>query len=113
MTGRYSVEYPIKVLAYHEQRIRKKTMFDLLQRRIEDWDILVSVGNDTLYLSPRLPFVQKRHGEPDIEKFHPHSLLGLLLVLTVSFKIPLSMSTAETFGNMWDVYYEKNSAYHG
>lgn len=103
--GAYSVSYPLKVLAYYEEQISKEEFIKILNKHREYWEMILLVKEDILYVNPTMPWVQKRWKKPVIEKFHPHALLWLLLILSLSFTISPITNTATTLVNMWNSYY--------
>ena len=105
--GAFSVDYPIKILAYYEKSIKNDEFFKLLNEQLNNWDMIIIVKDDLLFVNPTLPWVQKRWEEPEIEKFHPHSLFWLILILSISFTMSPMTHTVTTFLNMWNSYYEK------
>lgn len=106
-TGPYSVGHPIKILAYYDKSIDNDIFFQILHEQSNCWDFVLLVKDDILYVNPSLPWVDKRWTEPEIEKFHPHALFWLVLILSISFTISPLTNTAQTFVNMWQRYYDR------
>ena len=106
-TGMYSVSHPIKILAYYDKQIDDEEFFNTLIEHLEDWDIILLVEEDILYVNPILPWVNKRWKKHEIEKFHPHALFWIILIISLSLTISPITNTASTFANMWMSYYKE------
>ena len=106
-TGMYSVSHPMKILAYYDKQIDDKEFFDILIEHLEDWDAILLVEEDILYVNPRLPWVNKILNKFTIEKFHPHALFWIILIISISLTISPMTNTASTFVNMWKSYYKE------
>jgi len=110
ITGDYSVDYPIRVLAYYEKQIDAKEFRELIEKKPKNWDLIILVKDDQLYYNTELPFAQKVMGGKMVKPFHPHALCWLLLILSLSFTIPPVVNTAQTFLNLWKTYYGRNDS---
>lgn len=101
--GDYVIERPIKILFYYEKEIDDETLKQLMQDFSPNWDLLIIFKDDKLWLNPNLPFVKKFYGseEPYLEQ--AHSLLKLIIVLSVSIPVPISVNTLPVFQNLLDL----------
>jgi len=99
LTGKYTIERPMRVLLYYEGGL-SNSIVDKLSEMRQVWDILENVSEDTFITNDNLPFTKPLAKEKSLLTFKEHSLGMLMLFLSVSIPHPLGLDTGKLLFNL-------------
>ncbi len=100
-SGKYTILRPVKLLVYEDRTLSQNTISNILTQHTMNFDLLVVIKKDELYLSPNLPFANTITGTGPIKILQDNAILLAIISLLASIPISTVTNILSTFTNLY------------